>query len=601
MEKGMNKKDGGLLEASIEKSLSKEERSLLDEINHRLSSARPRTAQKKGNEPHEYDMLFGYGGNIASRPGNLVFRQLCWLYRHEFNRTENVARGGNDNPALAVISHIKRMNPHIRFLAKTGNGAWKDAPQSDIIEYGRCFALSQNPFTTESSESALEKKSDPNAPQRPSYRKKMNPSLGESLSKEDQSLLHELNYILSSAKPRIEQESGNTPHELDIVMMKGSVFMNSPGNLVLRKMCWLCRHQMDKTEITTKNGDNQALATRIISHIKRLNPHVRFLVKAGSGAWKDAPQSDAIEKARILLYRAWKGIIRNPFETESSGRASDSSEGIKARSTKAPETKRDAETANRNTQRPPQCERIAAPSLEESLSKDERSLLNDLNRRLSSAKPRTFHIKGEPHEYDVLMGKKHTNHKGNMAFRQLIWLYKNRLNSSSTREEARCLSFQLVSHMTSLNPTVRFLLGKTNGRWMDASQEEVVDKAIRALERAAKGVTGNPFEAEVASKLPKRAPEKKSANQMAAPIPMPTILHNVLQRPLHANDVIFVAPKAVQYPANKRFRQLVADNSKAFDEAPWYVRLFPSVVSTLLLTLCLGRTSLSFPTELWIK
>jgi hypothetical protein len=438
------------------------------------------------------------------------------------------------------------------------------------------------------------------------------------MNKEDRVRLEEINYRLSSVRPRTTAEKNtlmliDEPHAYDILMGKlGNVIANRPGNLALRQICWLYKkhHTDTNTSTNTKElttTDSHVLARQVISHIQQMNPNVRFLVKSKTtssginGRWKDCGEDDMLEKARLLLFR--KDITKYPVETKSSSSSSSSLSSLSSTkqatekasvsvsasvSGKASASASASASGKTSSSSSNSIEKMDPSSLEQSLSKEERSQLNDLARKLSSSKPRTLHVKGEPQDYDVVLGKAHTYHPGNLAFRQLIWLYRHCLDSTSTREHARSTCLHLVSHMTTLNPTMRFLLGKQYGRWTDASQDDVLEKAIRALERAAKGVTGNPFVVR------------------AAPIAMPTILYNVLSRPLNENDVVFVGAKAADHPSNKTFHQLVANNVSDFDKAPWYVLFLVSHISVPYIfsshTRCvLGRTSFSLPIELWIK
>jgi hypothetical protein len=271
------------------------------------------------------------------------------------------------------------------------------------------------------------------------------------------------------------------------------------------------------------------------------------------------------------------------------------------------------------------------------MNKEDRVRLEEINYRLSSVRPRTtaekkklIHI-DDPHAYDILMGQLGNavaTRPGNLALRQICWLYKKHHTdtNTSTKElamtDSRVLARQVISHIKQMNPNVRFLVKTKTGnngrcKWKDCGQDDMLEKARLLLYR--KDITKYPVETKSSSLSPssaqspttvqatkkRAAPEHKRDNVRAAPIAMPTILYNVLKRPLNENDVVFVGAKAADHPANKTFHQLVANNASDFDKAPWYVFLCVSYSCFCILIShtrsVLGRTSFLLPIELWIK
>jgi hypothetical protein len=52
-----------------------------------LSRMKPRTSAQSKEVvvgPHKFDVLFGRGNGISQHPGNVIYRQVCWMFKDPY-------------------------------------------------------------------------------------------------------------------------------------------------------------------------------------------------------------------------------------------------------------------------------------------------------------------------------------------------------------------------------------------------------------------------------------------------------------------------------------------------------------------------------------
>ncbi|KAL7460590.1 hypothetical protein ACHAXS_003065, partial [Conticribra weissflogii] len=96
----------------------------------------------------------------------------------------------------------------------------------------------------------------------------------------------------------IAADMGISPRENDVILGRGGLSNNNPGNIHFRRVVAALKGEYAKL---TKNKDKRSFAVKIYEEIRGLDPPGRFLQKSKDGDWTLASREKAVDKVQHCL------------------------------------------------------------------------------------------------------------------------------------------------------------------------------------------------------------------------------------------------------------------------------------------------------------